>query len=651
MRRFGHICFLLFGCLFLNLFSALAAPLELDGRNAVRTLGPSASFMADPSGALTLSDALDALSEGRFEPVTLDHFDAGYSITPHWVALSIVNTAPREAPFVVSSNIPFVPALSVTLLREDGVRDLLLEKNEKTPWRDDQFVGQSVVSSQFSLDSDERATIMIRFVPYGIGVLPLSIETPRTALDASSLNKLTLYAFYSFAITSLFLLFLFVIALWHPGGLNFLALFGCGLLMMAQLDGLLNQWLWPAWPEWNKIASFPILLALCSAGLMTSAFMLRTGGSPRLAKLSHFVALLCFLPLFLTPFIEVAWLILAGFVFMVIAMGLLTYAVINWTQLLPGKTRVALALGVTIFLAVAIILVDVLAGRGNLAAQNLTLVKILYLLITLIIMLSYATHVAALNHEHAVSVDRALKLARNEARISAELLESERRYARAQHLVAQQRNRLADASHDLRQPISSLRLTLDALAQRQDGAVDDTIKRAFDYLDDLIDNHLKETREHNEAETESLADIETVDVSLITGTVVEMFSEEAAAKGLQLKHFVSSSSISVSPMPVMRIITNLLSNAIKHTPKGSVLVGVRRLGETIGIEVLDTGPGMSDAEIKNLTNRYQKSTSSQGEGLGLAICYELATQHGYTLNVSSVVGRGTRFSLEVPAAK
>ena len=650
MRRLSRIFFLVFGWMVLSVIPALAQPIELNAHDPVRALGASASFMADQSGSLTLSGAQNAFSEGHFEPVKRDHFDAGYSITPHWIVLPVVNTASGAAPFLVSTNIPFIPALSVTLVRDDGVSELLLEKAGETPWRADQFLGQAVVSSIFFLDPSERAAIFIRFVPYGIGVLPLSIETPQTALEATALNKLTLYTFYSFAITSLVLLFLFVIALWHPGGLNFLALFGCGLVMMAQLDGLLNQWVWPTWPRWNKVASFPVLLALCSAGFMTAAFMLRTGGLQRLAHLSRILALMSFLPLLLIPFVEVAWLILVGFVFMVIALGLLTYAVINWTQLLPGKERVALALGVTIFLAVGIILVDVLTGRGNLAAQNLTLVKILYLLITLIIMMSYATHVAALNREHAVSVERELKLARNEARISAELLESERRYAHAQNLVAEQRSRLADASHDLRQPIASLRLSLDSMVRNKDGVVDDTIKRAFDYLDDLVSNHLVESRDDAETKRENPGEVETLEAALITGTVVEMFSEEAAAKGLRLRHVESSALIAVPPMPVMRIVSNLLSNAIKHTSEGRVLIGVRRRGDGISLEIIDTGPGMSLSEIKNLTARYQKGAASEGEGLGLAICYELATENNFKLDISSVVGRGTRFSLEVPAA-
>lgn len=648
MRQPGGVGRLLLGLLLLAIAPVDASPLELDGSKAVRQLGDSAAMLADPSDAMTLAEARTALSDGAFEPIGIAHFDAGYSITPYWIAIPVTNTSARETAHLLSTNIPYVPELSVTLLRQDGSTEPLLDKTIETPWRRDQYVGQSVISAQFPLQPGETATLLARFQPYGIGVLPLSIETPITAFEQAASGKLILFAFYSFALTSLVLLFLFVLALRHPGGLNFLALFACGLVMMAQLDGLLNQWVWPNGPGWNKVASFPMLLALCSAGFMTAAFMLRTGGAPRLAQAGHRLALACFAPLLLTPVIDVAWLILIGFVFMMMAMALLTYAVINWAQLLPGKTQIALAVGVAIFLALGFIFVDILSGRGHLSAQNLTLVKVLYTLISLIIVMSYATQVAALNREHATAVERQLDLAQNEARISADLLASERRYAHARDLVARQRHRLANASHDFRQPLASLRLTLDSIARRSDGSVDENLTRAFDYLDDLVSNHLVESHDEEEEAPEAHADVETIETALITRTVVEMFTEEATAKGLRLRHVQSCALIRVPPMPVMRIVGNLVSNAIKYTEYGGVLVGSRQRGDRVAIEIVDTGPGMDHAELDALSARYQKGVTSNGEGLGLAICYELAALHGLDLAARSRRGRGTGFTLYVP---
>ena len=649
-RAAARLLALLFGLLIGSVSPAYAEALKLDGTNAGREIGPFASLLVDPTGEMSATEAEEALLGDLFEPVQLAHFDAGYSITPHWIAVPIMNESKRDVAYLVSTNIPYIPALSVQLLRDDGASEVLLDKDVETQWRADQFLGQSVVSTQFLLAPAETATLLMRFEPYGIGVLPLSLETPQTAFEQAASNKLILFTFYSFALTSLALLFAFVLAIWHPGGVYYLGLFGCGLVMMAQLDGLLNEWLWPGWPEWNKVASFPLLLALCAAGLLTAAFMLRTGDRPRLAKMSRTLALVCVGPLLLVPVVEVAWLILVGFAFMVIAMGLLTYAIVNWAQLLPGKARIALIVGFAIFVAIGLILEDVLTGRGNLAPQNLVLVKILYMLISLIVLISYATHVAALNRAHIASVKRELSLARNEARINSELLDSERRYVHAKELVAKQRDRLANASHDLRQPITSLRLTLDSLTRNTLGESHETITRAFDYLDELVSDHLVETRERTDLPSLDDAGIETMAVSLITKTVIEMFVQEVTAKGLRFKHFDSGYMICAAPMPVMRIVSNLVSNAVKYSDKGGVLIGSKRRGDHIVIEVIDTGSGMTETELKTLSGRHRKGEMSVGEGLGLAICYELAAEQGFELYACSRPGRGTRFSLHVPSA-
>ena len=634
----------------LSIFTAcvsMAAPLELNGNDPVRELGPYSSRYADPVGELTAEDAFSLYSKAGFEALQTPHFDAGYSITPHWIALPVTNRSGRSAIYQLSSNIPYVPALSIALVRSDGSIETLLDKGPKTPWLSEQFLGQSVVAAPFNLESNEVATLLARFEPYGIGVLPLSLETERTASDQATQGRLIAGPFYSFALTSLALLFMFVLAMRHPGGLNFLFLFGVALVMMAQLDGYLNQWVWPDYPQWNKVASFPMLLLICSAGFKTASFMLSTGEAKRLAHLSRSLSYVSFLPFFAVPWVEVPWLILVGFVFMGLAMALLTYAIIDWAKLLRAKTWFAIGIGCTLFLAIGLILGNVLSGEGNLSAHNLILTKALYMLITVIIMASYATHVASLNREHEIAVQRELELARNEARISADLLASERRYAHAQNLVTHHRNRLANASHDLRQPIASLRLTLDSLARSGDENTKDAVSRSFDYLDELVRSHLDEEREFD-LDKEIPADIETLRVSLITETVAEMFKDEAAAKGLRLRHYERDAMIHVPPIPVMRIVSNLVSNAVKHTQNGGVLIGARMLDGKVAIDVCDTGLGLTKVEMEAMRCRFKKGPLSTGEGLGLAICYELAALHGFAIETTSKPNKGSRFRLMLP---
>ena len=622
-------------------------PLQLDGLSAIKQIGSSARTLADSAGKMTIAEARQALSAGSFKAVSGPHFDAGYSITPHWISIPLQNVSDTNATYLLATNIPYIIELSFQLLRESGATETLLDKRETSPWKAKEFQGQSVVSNQFVLAPGEIATVFARFQPYGIGVLPLSIETPDSVLKKVATNTTTLYVFYSFAITKLLVLLLFVLAVKPTGGLKILVFFLSGLLLMAQLDGLLNQWLWPHSPLWNKVASFPMLLALCATGLMTATFMLRTGGAPLLARISQYLTALCFIPLLLIPVTEVAWLILVGFGLLVVSMGLTAYAVINWAQLLPGKSRVALVIGIGVFLFIAFTIGIAISGQSDLSAQNLIIAKVQYGLITLIITMSYATHVAALNREYSKSVVRQLKLTQKEARISADLLQSERRYYHAKALLSKQQNKLANASHDLRQPISSLRHTLASIRRKDNGTVDENITRAFDYLDDLASNLSTETQHDEQPESDS--QLEAIPVSLITETVTEMFSEEAQAKGLELAHIPRDYTVLVPPIAVMRITSNLVANAVRHTESGRVSVSSKRSQGQVAIEITDTGPGMDPHQLKTLSARYEKGSSSQGLGLGLSICHELADQNNLILNVRSEPRKGTRFSLIVPS--
>jgi signal transduction histidine kinase len=110
----------------------------------------------------------------------------------------------------------------------------------------------------------------------------------------------------------------------------------------------------------------------------------------------------------------------------------------------------------------------------------------------------------------------------------------------------------------------------------------------------------------------------------------------------------SSLCVRTSPIVLMRIMSNLVSNAVKYTHRGKVLIGVRRSGVKAVLCVADTGPGMSENDLARFREAYQKGESSEGHGLGLSVCFDLARQHGLELAVNSVPGRGTQFRLGVP---
>src|SRR5690606_23249568 len=107
---------------------------------------------------------------------------------------------------------------------------------------------------------------------------------------------------------------------------------------------------------------------------------------------------------------------------------------------------------------------------------------------------------------------------------------------------------------------------------------------------------------------------------------------------------------------VGRIVQNLVSNAIKYTPAGGkVLVGMRRRGNRVRLDVLDTGIGFNKDQHRLVFAEFSRldraARMAQGLGLGLSIVQRLVTAMDLTLELDSVEGRGSRFSLFLPLTR
>ncbi len=109
------------------------------------------------------------------------------------------------------------------------------------------------------------------------------------------------------------------------------------------------------------------------------------------------------------------------------------------------------------------------------------------------------------------------------------------------------------------------------------------------------------------------------------------------------------------PRLLEQMIRNLLSNAVKYTRKGGVLLGCRRRGDRLRIEVWDTGLGIPGGQLQAIFQEFHQIDNpsrelNQGLGLGLAIVQRLEDLLGHTVDVRSRRGSGSVFSIEVPLA-
>ncbi len=215
-------------------------------------------------------------------------------------------------------------------------------------------------------------------------------------------------------------------------------------------------------------------------------------------------------------------------------------------------------------------------------------------------------------------------------------------HERALALAETRRRALAETSHDLKQPLLSLQMSL---RNREDV---DAVSKGISYLQSVVDKTLVDARPSGSAEapkTPRLVIDRSVPLETIFANVTTMFGDEAAQKGIQLKVVPTSVRVIGEPVILMRILINLVANAIKHTESGRVLIGARPSGETVSIEVHDTGPGM-DVELRSrIFEPYVAGEGSTGEGIGLSVVKELAETNGWSVSVRSNPGRGATFKI------
>ncbi len=228
--------------------------------------------------------------------------------------------------------------------------------------------------------------------------------------------------------------------------------------------------------------------------------------------------------------------------------------------------------------------------------------------------------------------------------LNERLQESRTETARARALAEQHRAHLAATGHDLRQPLASLRVSLSKAQEVAPGLADD-LSAGIDFLDSVLGETLTDTRPDPEAPE---PDIEPVPVQIVLDNVHRMFAAEAAEKGLDLRTVPTGLQVQIAAIDLIRIVSNLVGNAVKYTATGTVLIGVRRRGGAVDIEIWDTGPGIPDDDIATILDAYRRGTAPTdipGEGLGLSIARDLATRNGCAIRVCSHPGKGSVFSV------
>ncbi len=212
---------------------------------------------------------------------------------------------------------------------------------------------------------------------------------------------------------------------------------------------------------------------------------------------------------------------------------------------------------------------------------------------------------------------------------------------------------LAAAGHDLLQPLNAAGLFAGALAQKLSnegqrsllGDLEGCLVNAESLLSDLLDiSRLDAGVIRGEPEDFALGELlEDLD---------REFRMQAAARGLDLVVHRSRLSVHSDRKLLRRVLQNFLSNALRYTSSGRVVVGVRRSGSRLRIEVWDTGAGIPADQQQRVFDEFVRGgggrtpRDTEGFGLGLAIAERIARVLGHSIGLRSVAGRGSVFWIE-----
>ncbi|MDA7430330.1 PAS-domain containing protein [Primorskyibacter aestuariivivens] len=242
---------------------------------------------------------------------------------------------------------------------------------------------------------------------------------------------------------------------------------------------------------------------------------------------------------------------------------------------------------------------------------------------------------------------------RLEARVAERTTELAAALSAAERANASKSRFVAAASHDLLQPLSAAKLFLGSLEGTQSNVANEvTLDKVMSALGS-VENIIEALLDISKLESGQAAfEVRPVALQTLFDGLRHQLEPLAAQKGLGLRIVDTRATVMSDASYLRRILQNLLGNAVRYTQTGKILMGARRDGDALRIEVRDTGPGIpeefQDEVFREFARLDAPASASEGLGLGLAIVERACAGLGHQISLTSQPGRGTCFAVTVP---
>jgi len=279
-------------------------------------------------------------------------------------------------------------------------------------------------------------------------------------------------------------------------------------------------------------------------------------------------------------------------------------------------------------------------------------------------LLSMARRVAGGDLTARVEVNSRDEIGRLSAEFNSMVARLEEMQAARDRLETSRRELIAAVSHDLRTPLASMRVMVEAL---NDGVVTDsetvqrylhTIQGETQHLATLIDDLF----ELSQIDAGALRlHLEPASLGDLVSDALESMRAQAREKNVQLEGQVEGTPprVPLDAPRMQRVLYNLIQNAIRHTPSdGTITLTVRGEGDGVELTVADTGEGIPESDLPHVFDRFYRgqrartrdqSATGPGAGLGLAIARGIIEAHGGTIRALSSPGQGAVFRIVLPS--
>ncbi|MCV9962632.1 hybrid sensor histidine kinase/response regulator [Pararhizobium sp. BT-229] len=211
----------------------------------------------------------------------------------------------------------------------------------------------------------------------------------------------------------------------------------------------------------------------------------------------------------------------------------------------------------------------------------------------------------------------------------------------------------AAAGHDILQPLNAARLYSSSLVERLGDSENSVLVQNIDSSLESVESILGAVLDISRLDTGAMKPrLQSVPLNDLLRRIETDFAPVARAANLELTVMATSLTVRTDPNLLRRLVQNLVSNAIKYTPKGKVLVGVRREGGNAVIQVLDSGIGIPPSKFRTVFKEFARldegAKTASGLGLGLSIVDRISRVLNHTVDLQSKPGKGTRFRVTMP---